>query len=55
MMKKNLLILFLLTGISCFAQTKKSLPIIDMHLHALSADDQGPSGVIYLGASKYRV
>ena len=42
MKKKTLLILFLLSGSFCFAQTEKSLPIIDTHLHALSGDDQGP-------------
>ena len=39
------LICFLLIGTSCFAQPKKQLPIIDMHLHALSANDQGPAPV----------
>lgn len=43
MIKKYLVILFLILSISCFAQTKKSLPIIDMHLHALGANDQGPA------------
>ncbi len=37
------LICFLLLGTTCFAQTKKQLPIIDMHLHAIGANDQGPA------------
>lgn len=44
-MKKSLLILpFLLTGFIGISQSKaKKLPVIDMHLHALRANDQGPA------------
>ena len=44
-MKFNLLFLFLAMGISCFAQTKKKLPVIDMHFHAIGANEQGPPPV----------
>lgn len=44
-MKFNLLYLFLTIGISCFAQTKKMLPVIDMHFHAIGANEQGPPPV----------
>ena len=37
-------VLGFLTIIS-FAQTKKVLPIIDMHMHALPADFEGPPPV----------
>ncbi|MDJ1498435.1 amidohydrolase family protein [Cytophagaceae bacterium DM2B3-1] len=42
MTKNFFLLLSLLTGLYCTAQTKKPLPVIDMHLHAIGADDQGP-------------
>ena len=45
-MKKNIILFFFLTGASyCLAQTKKTLPVIDMHLHAVGANDQGPAPV----------
>lgn len=43
MTKQSLPFLLLIIGTYCFAQTKKSLPIIDMHLHALGANDEGPA------------
>lgn len=43
MTQKSLLFLLLLAGTYCIAQTKKPLPVIDMHLHALGANDQGPA------------
>lgn len=45
MTKKSLLFFFLMIASHCFAQTKKTLPVIDMHLHAVSANDQGPAPV----------
>lgn len=42
MVKICLLVLLLTLVIFSFSQTKKKLPVIDMHLHALRADDQGP-------------
>jgi predicted TIM-barrel fold metal-dependent hydrolase len=34
--------LLLISGLSTHAQVKRPLPVIDMHLHAIGADDQGP-------------
>ena len=38
-------LLFLFAVNASIAQTHKKLPVIDMHLHALAADDQGPPPV----------
>ncbi|MEK6321478.1 MAG: amidohydrolase family protein [Acidobacteriota bacterium] len=43
--KRVLLLVPVLLLIGCRAQTKQRLPIIDMHLHALAADEQGPPPV----------
>jgi len=45
-MKKYLCILLvLIQAFNAFGQVKHNLPIIDMHLHAIGADDQGPPPV----------
>ncbi|MCO5948556.1 amidohydrolase family protein [Mucilaginibacter flavidus] len=45
-MKKYLFILFaFLVALNSFGQVKRPLPVIDMHLHAIGADDQGPPPV----------
>ena len=46
MRKNTLLLFFLLIGIFCFGQTQQPLPVIDMHLHAIPADEQGPPPVL---------
>lgn len=38
----NLIFLCNLVAVVTFAQQKKLLPVIDMHLHAIPVDDQGP-------------
>jgi uncharacterized protein len=42
-MKHKILLIAVLISNICSAQSKKNLPIIDMHLHALLANDQGPA------------
>lgn len=37
-----IILLVLITGTTLLGQEKTKLPIIDMHLHAVPADDQGP-------------
>jgi predicted TIM-barrel fold metal-dependent hydrolase len=45
-MNRGIFILFaLLVAINSLGQTKRPLPVIDMHLHAIGADDQGPPPV----------
>ena len=34
-----------LVALNSFGQVKRPLPVIDMHLHAIGADDQGPPPV----------
>lgn len=41
-MKKSLLLLLLCGSMHLVIAQKRPLPVIDMHLHALHADDQGP-------------
>ncbi|MFD2581532.1 amidohydrolase family protein [Pedobacter vanadiisoli] len=41
-MRQHLISFLVLYASMAFAQTKRPLPIIDMHLHAIGAEDQGP-------------
>jgi hypothetical protein len=44
-MRFALLGLAFVLGASAFAQSVRPLPIIDVHMHAVAADDQGPPPV----------